>query len=323
MSIISFVEGTPGNGKSLYSVNRGMRLLARGGVLACNFPLSADWALTYAQRQKPYAKEVDQVSLACDYYNRAFRFGTVESLYDLSKLIPFLVTGKALKKREGKALALFDECSLLFNSRDWQKNFPYIVFFINARKLKFHCLLMSHSHEDVDIQIQRKCELLISLRCMTKLKFAGFEFGHFLKKPYFRLISTIAGAGAGKGVKEDKMWFGLPLDTCDLYDTDHEFSFEDFQVPLGKLGKDPREAFEQKTQQQRTDALIKARAASVINYGSTDRYRAIAGTGQLNAIEEKKDEKLHVVSARVHCGYSDNDIADDSELCERFGNSQF
>jgi len=264
MSVISFVEGTPGNGKSLLAVGRAFRLLERGGVACFNFPLSDNWALKFAQRIKPHFDIKKQVKLAEDIWSRAFRFGTVESLYELSELTPKLITGRAKKKREGQALAVFDECSLLFNSRDWQRNFPYIVFFINARKMKYHCLLMSHSHEDVDIQIQRKCELIIATRCMTKRKFCGVEIGQYFKLPRFRVTETIFGSGAGKGTKEDKYWFKLPLHICDLYDTDHVFTMEDFEEPLGKLGESPKKLYKESVKQDHYDAMIRANAASII-----------------------------------------------------------
>lgn len=245
MAVIEMFCGAMGNGKSAIVNSIAFKFLRRGGVIGLNYPLVDDWAIKYASRiLPPYVSDQEILDKACEFYNRAFRFGSVASCYEFAEKVSQLATGKQAKTREEWGLQVFDEASLYFNARDYQKsrNNQFIEYFINIRKLKIQAIFMSHNSEDIDKQIRGKVDLVTWCRNMQKRKFLGISLGLFYKHPRFATQSIVNGEGTFKGMMEDKFTYKLDFDTCDLYDSFELFKNDALEEEFGlePLGLDPQ-----------------------------------------------------------------------------------
>jgi len=260
---MDFYEGTVRSGKSASAVTNAFRCLREGGVVGLNFDLVDNWSTIYARRiLPPFASEKQIMKYSVDMYERAFRIGSVDSLYELSEKLPNLVKGRRAKSREEKGFLVFDECGLFFNSRDWKGNMEYINFFANSGKLKWEIVLISHSFEDIDKQIRAKIEYLTTYRNMQKLAILGIPLGSILKKPIFRSITVLAGRAAGKGMKMYSRWYFLDMKTCDLYDTFTLFSHGENGLELTTLGLHPEEIRDRNKAKERENSYFKCAPAS-------------------------------------------------------------
>ncbi|MDR2551323.1 MAG: hypothetical protein LBD10_14100 [Desulfobulbus sp.] len=222
MAVIEMFCGSMGNGKSAIVNSIAFKFLRRGGVIGLNYPLVDEWAITYASRiLPPYASEQQILDRAVEYYERAYRFGSVQSCYEFANQVAQQATGRQAETREEWGLQVFDEASLYFNARDFQRarNNQFIEYFINIRKFKVQAIFMTHNSEDIDKQIRGKVDLVTWCRNMQKRKILGVSLGLFYKQPRFATQSIVNGEGTFKGMTEERFTYKLDFDTCDLYDT--------------------------------------------------------------------------------------------------------
>lgn len=260
---LEFFEGPMRNGKSLLANKRCFTALKEGAVIAINYELIENWAWIYAQRtSNRWATDKDILKKAISYWDRAYRYGSVESLTEFCEKVRDEVTGKRAKQLEGKGLIVMDECGLYLNARYWDKHMDFIQLLTRLGKYECQMIMVSHSHEDIDKQVQRKMELITSVRNLQRRKFLGIPLAAFFKKPKFRTISVIGGSGAGKGMKEDKDSFGLCRKTSDLYDTFFMFDMADAERPLTKLGEHPEILYERMMREKHYESFSKACPAS-------------------------------------------------------------
>jgi len=274
MAVIEMFCGAMGNGKSAIVNSIAFKFLRRGGVIGLNYPLVDDWAIKYASRiLPPYASDQNVFDTAVEYYNRAFRFGSVESCYEFGDKVAQLATGKQAQTREDWGLQVFDEASLYFNARDFQKarNNRFIEYFINIRKLKIQAIFMTHNSEDIDKQIRGKVDLVTWCRNMQKRKFFGFPLALFYKKPCFKTQSIVAGEGTFKGMTEERYSYRLDYNTCDLYDSFKLFKDDALEEEYGlePLGLHPQDYY--KTELQKIREKYRAITASASVYSYFDR----------------------------------------------------
>lgn len=263
MTTLEFLEGPMRNGKSLLANKCALNALRDGAVVGLNYELVPDWAELYARRTaKRWETEEDIFRRAKSMWDRCFRFGSLESLESVSRLAKTHSIGKRAKSRESKGLIVIDEVGLYLNARNWKDHMEFIQYLAKLGKMECQMIMVSHSHEDIDKQVQRKIELITSVRNLQKRKFAGISMGFLYRKPKFRYISMIAGSGAGKGYKEDKGSFSLDYDTCDLYDTFFEFSINDVRHGQSKIGNDPQERYNEILKQKKFEKMVKYAPAS-------------------------------------------------------------
>jgi len=245
MAVIEMFCGAMGNGKSAIVNSIAFKFLRRGGVIGLNYPLVDDWAIKYASRiLPPYASDQEIFDTAIEYYNRAFRFGSVESCYEFADKVSQLVIGKQAQTREEWGLQIFDEASLYFNARDFQKsrNNRFIEYFINIRKLKIQAIFMTHNSEDIDKQIRGKVDLVTWCRNIQKRKIFGLPLSFLYKKPCFKTQSIVNGEGTFKGMTEECFTYRLDFNTCDLYDSFKLFKDDALEEEYGlePLGLHPQ-----------------------------------------------------------------------------------
>lgn len=282
MAVIEMFCGAMGNGKSAIVNSIAFKFLRRGGVIGLNYPLIDDWAIKYASRVlPPYASDQQILDTAIQYYDRAFRFGSVESCYEFSQMVAQRATGRQAKTREEWGLQIFDEASLYFNARDYQKmrNNKFIEYFINIRKLKVQAIFMTHHSEDIDKQIRGKVDLVTWCRNMQKRKIFGINLGLFYKHPCFKTQSIVNGEGTFKGMMEDKFTYRLDFDTCDLYDTFKLFKDDALEEEYGleHLGLHPESYYRTSLQ------ILKEKYKAITETAIIHDYHQLINPGVCNA----------------------------------------
>lgn len=224
--MIEVMQGSPGSGKSAVATARAIDHLRDGGVVAANFSLVDGWSDVIANQRiinKLFPdKHFEQSNCL---YNRFFR---VDSLEAIKQIDPKkLAVGKKLHRKgkysEGHGLLILDECQLVFNSRKWEKNFEWIEFFTQHRKMGWNVLLIAHTIEMIDSQIRPLAEYESRFRNLQKVKFPvlGFPLSPY---PVFVVITRYAGLGAGAGVIASRQVYPLPKWAASLYDSLHVFS---------------------------------------------------------------------------------------------------
>lgn len=222
--MIEVCQGTPGSGKSASAVARALLHLRKGGVVAANFSLVDGWADEVAKR------------LAWSYVSKSYRYDQASSMYNRFYRVNSLSAIRAIDPRaqsvgvykdngkysEGNGLLILDEAQLVFNSRRWEKNFDWIQFFTQHRKLGWNVVMIAHTIEMIDSQIRPLAEYESRFRNLQKLKFPliGLPMSPI---PMFVVIRRYAGLGAGANVIADRDLYPLPLWAARLYDSLHVF----------------------------------------------------------------------------------------------------
>lgn len=239
--MIEIQQGTPGSGKSAAAVARAILHLRKGGVVAANFSLVDHWATTiaskYALSYLPFGwGEQYAYKKASDLHGRFFR---VDSLDAIRQIDPRkLATGLHRDKggySEGAGLLILDESQLVFNSRKWQDNLPWIEFFTQHRKLGWNVILIAHTQEMIDSQIRPLAEYESRFRNLQKVKIPLLGLP-LTPIPFFLVIRRYAGLGAGASVIADRDLYPLPLWAARLYDSLEVFGFRNTDLtPEQKL----------------------------------------------------------------------------------------
>lgn len=227
--MIEVQQGTPGSGKSAVAVARAIAHMRKGGVVAANFSLVDGWADQISKRH-PWA-----------FFDDNFRYERASSLWQRFKKVESLDAIKAINPRaeavglykddgtysEGSGLLILDEAQLVFNSRKWEKNFEWIEFFTQHRKLGWNVILIAHTIEMIDSQIRPLAEYESRFRNLQKIKIPliGLPFSPF---PLFLVIKRYAGLGAGASVISSRDVFPLPLWAARLYDSLAVFNRDGF-----------------------------------------------------------------------------------------------
>lgn len=221
--MITLIEGTPGSGKSAVSVCDMIDHLQAGGTIACNFDLVEGWAERIAKSDlKCRLGFRNPVDYARSLHSRAYKIGTPDTLYELSKCLNS--RDKSGRLIEGQGRLYLDEAQLLFNSRNWQKNYPFIEFFSQHRKLGWDIVMVSHDEAMIDSQVRHYIELRGSFRNLNKLRFLGLGLPRTVN--IFLAVYHYAGSGPGKGVKSHWTWHYLDKTRASLYDSMQVFAFD-------------------------------------------------------------------------------------------------
>lgn len=227
--MIEVQQGTPGSGKSAVATARAMMHLRKGGVVAANFSLVDHWAEIVA------SKDIRAMFSSEWAYNESLslykRFYRVDSLAAIRSIEPHKESVGLYQYKsgfsEGEGLLILDEAQLIFNSRKWEKNFDWIEFFTQHRKLHWNVILIAHTIEMIDGQVRPLCEYASTFRNLQKVKvpFLGVGLAPY---PTFVVITRYAGLGAGSGCVASRNLYPLPLWAANLYDSMLVFSAENW-----------------------------------------------------------------------------------------------
>lgn len=226
--MIEVAQGSPGSGKSAVAVARALLHLRKGGVVAANFSLVPDWASVVAGKHflSTFFQDYKH-KLALSLHKRFYR---VNSLAAIKAINPRDEAVGVYRYKggytEGEGLLILDECQLVFNSRKWEKNFEWIEFFTQHRKLHWNVILIAHSIEMIDSQIRPLAEYASTFRNLQKVKvFLGIPLSPI---PLFLVIQRYSGLGAGANMVAQRDIYPLPLWAAKLYDSLLVFSGDDW-----------------------------------------------------------------------------------------------
>lgn len=165
--MISLYSGTPGSGKSLFAAYEIIRLLNSKRNVICNFPIDT----------KYFGKK---------------NIGKFTYL-DNSELTVFYLQDYAEKyhkpNKEHQTIIFIDECSVMFNSRDFGRKdrMKWIVFFQQHRKLGFDVILITQNDRMIDRQIRSLIETEYKFRAIKNYKFVGLLLSSLLGGLFVRI----------------------------------------------------------------------------------------------------------------------------------------
>lgn len=240
---IQIIQGSLGSGKSMIAMQELVMQLLAGGVVACNFTLTPNWAYELAG-QSIWVKLGfrDRLERAKSFWDRAFKIGSPESMIELSgergSNLEKMCIGQRKGKREGKGLLILDDCHHFFNSRTFQKNKGYVAFFANARKYGWRTLLISHSVDNIDSQIRSYIEIESRFRNLQKVKIPFTPFP-VSPVPAFVVRRKYYGLGPGTGQNHSLDFYLFDKRIASLYDTLERFVAEDVLDDYKKQGIEP------------------------------------------------------------------------------------
>ena len=218
--MIDIRQGTPGSGKSAAAVAQAIDHLKKGGIVAANFKLVDGWADVVASKH-PLSSFSSKYrhKLALSLHSRFFYIDSLDAIKGINprKLAVGLHKDDG-SYSEGAGLLILDEAQLIFNSRKWDKNFPWIEFFTQHRKLGWNVLMIAHSIDMIDAQIRPLCEYESRFRNLQKVRIPiiGMPLSPI---PAFMVITRYAGLGAGASSIHSRNLYRLPIWAAKLYDS--------------------------------------------------------------------------------------------------------
>lgn len=141
--MIFLYSGTPGSGKSLHASKDIYRKLKSGSNVIANFPVNVD----KIKKLKGKYYYIDNADITVDFLVRY-----AEKFHELGK--------------ENQTLVVIDECSVLFNPRDYsnKNRSVWLSFFAQHRKYGFNFILISQMDRQIDRQIRGCIETEIKHR---------------------------------------------------------------------------------------------------------------------------------------------------------------
>lgn len=150
--MIYFYSGTPGSGKSLHvAKDIYTKLIKRKNRVIANFELN---------------NELLNKKKCLDRFHYVSNFDlTPQYLREFAEL--YHKPGK-----ESQTLLVIDECQLIFNSREWQKNgrMEWLEFFTQHRKYGYNIILVAQFDRMIDRQIRSLFEYEIAHRKVNNFK---------------------------------------------------------------------------------------------------------------------------------------------------------
>lgn len=252
--MIEVVQGSLGSGKSLVAVSEAIAQLKRGGVVACNFAFSDLWAWNLSgQDLRCHLRMRNRFDYSRSLYKRAFQIGNPESMHELSgdegrnlaelctdKMAHEIKKGGRGHRAEGKGLLILDDCHHFFNSRTFAKNKAYVEFFANARKWGWRTILITHSINNIDVQIRSYVELESRFRNLKKV---NIPYTPFPMSPInaFIIVRRYAGLGPGSAMVHSKDFYLMDKVAANMYNTLERFSADQVLDCYKPQGKDPAE----------------------------------------------------------------------------------
>src|SRR4051812_882787 len=144
--MLAAVTGTPGMGKTLFSVRRIVDELCRGKVVATNVPMEPDFLLTIAKHRSRTMLSKKRQQRWADDAARRFFFSD-----DAAELMALRIRGRG----ESRGVMVLDEAHDWMNSRAWQQDdrMEFVRWFSRHRKLGWDVYLVTQYLTNIDSQV--------------------------------------------------------------------------------------------------------------------------------------------------------------------------
>lgn len=195
--MIYLYSGTPGSGKSLYSAYEICDRLKYKKRVIANFNINFAYFKKKAESAKRYFTYCDNSEL------------TPEFLVEFAKQ-------NHKEGKESQTVIIIDECSILFNPREWDKGdrLKWIVFFQQHRKLGYDVILITQNDRLIDRQIRSFIETEYKYRRVKNYKLFGavldlLSGGLFIRVEYWY----------GTRLRCSSQWFRLNKRKSSIYNT--------------------------------------------------------------------------------------------------------
>lgn len=197
--MIYLYSGTPGSGKSLHAVSEMLRFERKGRPVIANFRLNGK---ALSGRGKVFYSDNDNL--------------TPQKLEQYSALY---WSEQKTRVKEDSILLVIDECQLVFNARDWQKNKRWIGFFTQHRKMGYEIILVAQQREMIDKQIRAVIEFEFKHRKLIGAGIATTALSLILgtKFLYKKELAQIRSVGKGANLGFKLAYYGRR--TFRAYDT--------------------------------------------------------------------------------------------------------
>lgn len=204
--MIRLYSGTPGSGKSLHN--------ARDIIMRSKFgePVIGNFECDLRQYKKASYTYCPNDQL------------TPQFLYEYSR--KHFKGSRPGAKDEGAILLVIDECQLLFNSREWQRNNrnQWLEFFTQHRKLGYDITLIAQFDRMIDRQIRSLIEYEFIHRKLSNFGVKGWILSVFLGGNTFVAVKIWYPLKERLGAEfihaRKKLW--SIYDSYALFDTDAE-----------------------------------------------------------------------------------------------------
>ena len=181
--MIYLYMGVPGSGKSLYACGQILDALSLGKLVITNFPVSFNHI-----HGKFFQWFYGRGTVCCcsnDQLTPSFLLHASE----------YYFSGSAV--REGRILLVIDECSLIFNPREWNRpdRKEWLSWFSQHRKYGFDVILICQTGMQLDKQLRP----IIESRCTFKKisSFLPFSFSF----PIFVLCTSYYNSRSKENIK--------------------------------------------------------------------------------------------------------------------------
>lgn len=187
--MISLYSGTPGSGKSLHCAKDIIYSLKHKKNVIANFPINTD---ILGDKKKGFGDFIyisnDELLNPIDFTD--FKQSPTSYFYLFSKKY------HKLKNKHYETLIVFDECQLLFNSRDYHNKFRYdwIEFFSQHRKYNYEIILICQSKDMIDKQIRALIEFDVQHKNLGNYQTIGFLLSRLFGGALFLYVSRWFGS---------------------------------------------------------------------------------------------------------------------------------
>lgn len=213
--MIYLYSGTPGSGKSLHTAKDIVFKLKRGHRVIANFPVDIDFikstTLKKIMSKLPFKVDLEgkfEHKLG-DFYYKDNSELTVDYLVNFAK--EHHKVGK-----EGQTLLIIDECSVLFNPREFTRKDrnDWIKFFQHHRKMGYNVILIAQNDRLIDRQIRSFVEYDVKHRKANNYGGVGVIFT-VLRLKLFAAVTYWYGVREKCGVE----FFTYKKSYSKIYDT--------------------------------------------------------------------------------------------------------
>lgn len=178
-TMIYFMTGKPGNGKSLHMAEIIYNNLRICKNVIANFEINEPMVYTgrRASKMGKFIYAPNNYWLNSAYKNKTTHYSYLDGLYNYA--LQFHKRNSRDQIIEHQTLLVLDECQELFNTRTWNRKdrLEWASFFRQHRKYGYDVYLISQDDKVIDKQIRAIFEYELEHRCVNNYKFFGKLLG--------------------------------------------------------------------------------------------------------------------------------------------------